>query len=138
MRQATVIRLRAERRIGQLLKATVKRGNPQLSTRSTIGLTKLGITRDQSSRYQKLASVPVKVFNKYLATAQQPSTGGLVRLSPTQHEGPTVGHNVVSKLDLDDDSVALILTDPPYEFEHYEKLAELASATLVPGGLCLA
>lgn len=32
-------------------------GNPQLSSDSTIGLAQIGITRDQSSRYQSLASM---------------------------------------------------------------------------------
>ena len=40
---------------------------------------------------------------------------------------------------LDDDSVDLFLTDPPYaEVDLYEKLAELAAAKLKPGRLCLA
>jgi len=46
--------------------------------------------------------------------------------------------NVLSKR-LDNDSVDLFLTDPPYaEVELYGRLAELASAKLKPGGLCLA
>ena len=43
-RQCAIIRLRAERRIGQLLAGTVRAGNPQLSRKATIGLGKLGIT----------------------------------------------------------------------------------------------
>jgi hypothetical protein len=40
---------------------------------------------------------------------------------------------------LDDASVKMILTDPPYlQPELYGRLAELAAAKLMPGGLCLA
>ena len=40
---------------------------------------------------------------------------------------------------LDDDSVDLFLTDPPYaDLECYSKLAELAADKLKNGGLCLA
>ncbi len=40
---------------------------------------------------------------------------------------------------LDDASVKLFLTDPPYaEVDLYGRLAEMAAAKLVPGGLCLA
>jgi hypothetical protein len=40
---------------------------------------------------------------------------------------------------LDDDSVDLFLTDPPFDdIEGYERLAELAAAKLKPGRLCLA
>ncbi len=40
---------------------------------------------------------------------------------------------------LQDDSVDLFLTDPPYaRTDLYERLAELAAAKLKPGGLCLA
>ena len=56
-RQCAIIRLRAERRISELLAATIKPGNPQLSPEVTIGLGKLGITRNQSSKWQAVASV---------------------------------------------------------------------------------
>src|SRR5208283_1372293 len=43
-RRCQELRLRAERRIGELLAKAVQAGNPQLSYRSTIGLGKLGIS----------------------------------------------------------------------------------------------
>ncbi|MBA4105611.1 MAG: hypothetical protein C0485_07610 [Pirellula sp.] len=47
-RQATIIRLRAERRIGELLAQSVKRGNPKV-TRGDFSLP-AGITKNQSSK----------------------------------------------------------------------------------------
>ena len=50
-----------------------------------------------------------------------------------------VGDMTVLHDRLEDDSVDLVLTDPPYaDTGSYEQLAELAAAKLCPGGLCLA
>lgn len=38
-----------------MLKETVKAGNPQLSTPSTIKLKEVGVSRDDSSKWQKIA-----------------------------------------------------------------------------------
>jgi hypothetical protein len=43
-------------------------------------LTDLGISRDQSSRWQKLASVPAHEFEAALADpVEMPTTGGILR-----------------------------------------------------------
>jgi hypothetical protein len=145
-RQCAVIRLRAERRIGQLLASTIKRGNPQLCPKVTIGLGKLGITRKQSSRWQLAATVPDADFEKYLASKCDLTTGGVLRLVKREPVmgGPSGGDILTgpaSRLwnSLTDDSVDLFLTDPPYaEIDLYSELSELAAAKLKPGGLCLA
>ena len=75
---ATEIKVRAERRCGELLRTSAERGerqsvgNPQLSNASTIAptLAVLGITRDQSSRYQQLAAMPDEHFETAVATAK--------------------------------------------------------------------
>ena len=146
-RQCAVIRLRAERRIGQLLAGTVRAGNPQLSPKATIGLGKLGITRNQSSRWQLAATLPENEFERYLAGKGELSTTAIVKLAKVKPPamGARSGGNIltgdVSRLfdHLDDDSADLFLTDPPYDrIDLYEKLAELAAAKLKPGCLCLA
>jgi hypothetical protein len=62
------IKIRAERRLGELLAATVRPGNPELSNDSTID-TRLpeGVSRDQSSAWQRIATIPEDVFEEYLA-----------------------------------------------------------------------
>lgn len=62
-RDASEVRILAERKAGELLKETPKHpgGNPNLSQSSTgspATLPELGVTRDESSRWQKLAAVP--------------------------------------------------------------------------------
>ena len=73
-RKACEIRLRAERKAGQLLKATEKakgaaepgtnRGATRSSetTASNKTLSDIGVTKDQSSKWQKLADVLTKAF----------------------------------------------------------------------------
>ena len=63
-RQACEIRLRAERRWGQLYKAgeKAKGGNPTLSQAATGSLGSMGVSRTQSSRWQRLSEVEDDVF----------------------------------------------------------------------------
>lgn len=81
------IRMRAERRAGELLKETKASGERTkpadtlrqgpLSRRATTGktLTDLGISRDQSSRWQQLAEVPDEHPPLTLRTSRTPAVG---------------------------------------------------------------
>ena len=90
-RKAIEIRIRAERRAGELLKAAKDagqrhngRGNnrPKLDSRSSIPtptLTEIGISADQSSDWQKLAEIPEAEFESALKPAcSMPSTIGVL------------------------------------------------------------
>jgi hypothetical protein len=78
-RQACEIRLRAERRMGQLLRDMEKeRGRPAKASRRAT-LSDLGVSRNQSSRWQKLADMPDEQFDRALSVADQhPSTSGII------------------------------------------------------------
>lgn len=74
---ATEIKVRAERRCGELLKATADSG--QRATRGVNverydidkpTLSDMGLTRDESSRYQQLAAMPTEHFETAVATAK--------------------------------------------------------------------
>jgi hypothetical protein len=75
--RATEIKVRAERRAGQMLAAAKEsgdrrgKGNPQLSNAGTFGLSDIGITKNESSRWQKLASVPDEQFEQAVAAAKE-------------------------------------------------------------------
>jgi len=94
-RQACEIRLRAERRSGQLLaemekaKGTAGSGSNQhevWSHRSTAPvLSDLGISKDQSSQWQKLAKVPDEEFEEAVR-AERPSTSGIIAASAPRPE----------------------------------------------------
>jgi hypothetical protein len=86
-RKAAEIRIRAERRAGQLLREMKENGQrkgrggkeAQMSMSATIGLPDLGITRDQSSQWQKLADIPEKEFEDEIRrSGGPPCTEGIL------------------------------------------------------------
>jgi hypothetical protein len=150
-RRCTELRLRAERRLGELLAGTVRRGKPQMSPDVTFKLRDLGITRNQSAKWQSAATLPAADFERYVTTNREPTTAGLLKLVHEHRRaeaaagGPRSGGHILTApastlwQRLDDASVDLFLTDPPYsEIDLYRDLAELAACKLKPGGLCLA
>jgi hypothetical protein len=90
-RQACEIRLRAERRCGQLLrqreKAKGAQGNPggqgapivRSDGVTTQTLSDIGVSKQQSSDWQKMADIPDDDFEAALAVAgPKPTTGGVI------------------------------------------------------------
>jgi hypothetical protein len=74
--QATEIRLRAERRAGELLRDMADRGERAVrknmkSQPATSKLSDLNINKSQSSRWQKLAETPDGAFEELVAHAKQ-------------------------------------------------------------------
>jgi hypothetical protein len=87
-RQACEIRLRAERKAGKLLAEMEKakpRGSNQHKERSrdvtgpTPTLLDLGISKKQSSDWQKLAEIPQRDFERSLKESERPTTAGIIR-----------------------------------------------------------
>jgi hypothetical protein len=106
-RGCITIRLRAERRMGELLKETKQtgeratgrdagpgRGKKEKASGGTTPLTtlsSLGLSRDQSSRYQKLAEVPAKEFEEALVDpATMPSTEGIINRAAVVQSPPVI------------------------------------------------
>lgn len=80
---ATEIKVRAERRCGEMLRDAAENGqratkdsgqnqHDRVSHDATPTLRDLGITRDQSSRYQKLAAMPAEHFEAAVARVRLP------------------------------------------------------------------
>ena len=97
-RQACEIRLRAERRAGQLLaemekaKGARERGTERGTTRShdvtaSAGQTldDLGVSKRQSSDWQKLAKLPDEEFEEAVR-AERPSTSGIIAAGAPRSE----------------------------------------------------
>ena len=140
--------------MGEILDKSVRRGNPKLqrSQPATFGkLADLGITKSESSRWQTAATLPAEKFERYVESAREPSTAGVLNLV-REHEreqaaanGPKAGGNIFTAPAaslwnrLTDNSVDLFFSDPPYkEIDRYEEMAKLAANKLKDGRLCLA
>jgi hypothetical protein len=80
-RQACQIRLRAERKAGQLLAQTIRKGGDKKSkSADTTSILKAnGISKDQSSQWQKLGAMSQHQFDLAIGAATLPTTKGLVR-----------------------------------------------------------
>lgn len=162
------IQTRAERRAGQLLAETErdKGGNPLFTTRSAkrqvASLGQLGLTRDQSSRWQKLAAIPEAQFESDLTQSLEEIgsvSSNLIlraekrrlgedynkdrarkqaRLTESLHTGVRKGDFREVLMDIPDASIPLILTDPPYPKEFlplWSDLGKFAAQKLAPGGI---
>jgi hypothetical protein len=87
--QAAEVKLRAERRGGQLLASIITRGGDRKSNAraESLKLADLGIEHNQSARWQREAAVPEEVFEEYVASAKKSgkdlTTQGLLRLERT-------------------------------------------------------
>lgn len=99
--QCGEIKLRAERRGGELLSETDKHkgGRPSKTSNtmlpvSTPTLEDLGIDKMESSRMQKIAAIPEKVFEQHIKEVQENreelTTAGLLRVAAGK---PHVSHN---------------------------------------------
>ena len=98
IRKAEEIKLRAERRAGELLKETVERGGTganqykELKSKGTT-LADIGISRDQSSKWQKIANIPEEKFENYLEVEEELSTNGVLRVAKNVHVSNNSGEN---------------------------------------------
>lgn len=98
---AAEIRLRAERRLGEFLAEMDLRSRRQENINRNLRsptpmtsektLSELGYTKNQSSRWQKIASIPVEKFETYIATikkeGEELTTAGTLRLIPKPPNG---------------------------------------------------
>lgn len=100
-RQAAEIRIRAEVNAGGLLagsdKAKSSKGNQYTeeldrSCRATgpKTLSDMGVSKDQSSKWQKMAAIPKREREGYLAQPGIPSTEGMIRAHELKQNPPPV------------------------------------------------
>lgn len=100
---ATDIRLRAERRGGEILREMAQRGerddgrgnrNPSLKSQTaTPKLDDLGVTKTQSSRWQRLAELPEDKFEAKVSSAKDKAVASLDKASEFAHRTSFTGDN---------------------------------------------
>jgi N6-adenosine-specific RNA methylase IME4 len=91
VRKAEEIKIRAERRAGEILKTMVKakgaiepgtkRGTTQSEGKTASTYADQGIDKRDASMWQKIADIPEEKFEQYIATAPEITTAGAVRLA---------------------------------------------------------
>jgi N6-adenosine-specific RNA methylase IME4 len=132
--QCAEIKVRAERRAGELLKVTEKHpgGNPNLShdvTGYPPSLDEIGISRKQSSRWQAIASIPEPVFEEHVARVKDSgelTSSGLLKLSKKLRIDVPVSVGVQETCAIDDLSSLVasgkrfgcIYADPPWKYDN--------------------
>jgi len=155
-------KLRTQRILGGLLKESNVSSNRALGNQY-IGkvtnndhtkLSDFGITKNESSAFQKIASLPEETFEKEIETAKAESnkrieltTSRMLKVAKefekeetikdNQKKGSTInissdlidyrlGHFVEQFKDIPDGSIDCIITDPPYPLEYIECWTNLA------------
>ncbi len=170
-------KIRTQRILGGLLKESEvsrnsggDRGNQYTGGKVTSNdhakLSDFGITKNDSSTFQKIAELPEDIFEKEIAIAKDESkkrielTTSRVLIAAKEFEKQTKRSeqaeagkdkeiNVDFRLgdfeqvfaDIPDGSVDCIITDPPYPYEFIEvwtKLSRFAKRVLKPNGFCVA
>ena len=142
--QATEIRMRAERRAGELLREmeknkgavpgkTGRKGQPVLDTKPK--LADLGVSKTQSSRWQKLAALDADKFERHVERASTDAYDRMTRrfVKEAEIEEAQERHSKIIEHGCTvDDLVALaasgfrasvIYADPPWPFTHWSELA---------------
>jgi DNA polymerase III subunit gamma/tau len=159
------VKIRAQRRCGEILGSEIKHGGDRKS-KSRFNhrtLKDLGINKNQSRCWQILANWPARTFEKYLAEIKESNheltaigvyrAANGYRRARKQDLQPVAGaemvktpirirtiagdfRNYIDKFE----NIDAIITDPPYAKKHlglYEDLARFAGKVLKPGGSLL-
>jgi N6-adenosine-specific RNA methylase IME4 len=117
---AMEVRLRAERRAGELLVAIPKNagGRPRTGPRvvrvfSEPTLAELGVSKRQSSTFQQVAGVPERVFEEYVSAP----SGRLSRNALLREDRRAGQHAPVTPPPLPVGEWNVLLADPPWRYE---------------------
>ena len=137
--QAAIIKVRAERKLGQVLRKTLA-GNSAPGNRNTnrshdattpFRLKDLRITKSDSSRAQQISRLPKAVFDRHVAecidSGTTPTTAGLLRLAkqreaagnvpPTPPSVPGFVADLQSLID-EGQKYSTIYADPPWKHQN--------------------
>jgi N6-adenosine-specific RNA methylase IME4 len=142
---ATDIRLRAERRAGELLAEMKQRGERdpggkgKIESRPTTQLKDLGVTKTQSSRWQALAAIPQEKFESVVADARSKVDRAVrnavreveIELERETYRARTEQGGTVVDLEALASSgkrFGVICPDPPWKFEPYSDKGKQRSA----------
>ena len=139
IRKAEEIKLRAERRAGELLKETIRKpeeGRPVEVSKGTT-LIDMGISRDQSSKWQKIASISEEKFENFLSVQKELSTSGILNFKKNLDRQERVETTETPRLE---GKYKIIYADPPWKYgsDYQDKFGHARShySTMDQSELC--
>ncbi len=132
---ATEIRVRAERRAGEVLAEMKARGERDaggrgpVELRPAIQLKDLEVTPSQSSRWQRKAAMPKEEFEQHLAAAKKAAVASLDKAATqaekrerrADRERELAEKTVAAAAALGRKVYGVIYADPPWRFEPYSR-----------------
>jgi len=163
---AAEIKLRAERKLGELLKETerAKGGRPPeqkplTSCQEFPTLPELGVSYKQSSRWQRIASIPEEKFERHIAEVkaknEELTTASAYKLTKELERDKRIEAEKIARSEAiadieirhgdfkevlqDIHDIDAIITDPPYPYEFincFSELGKYASEHLKEDGFC--
>lgn len=144
IRKAEEIKLRAERRAGELLRETPKnKGGGDVRNHRYNGVTgektlsEIGISKDQSSKWQKIASIPEEKFENFLSVQKELSTAGVLNFKKNLDRQERVETTETPRLE---GKYRIIYADPPWKYgsDYQDKFGHARShySTMDQSELC--
>jgi len=141
IKKAEEIKLRAERRAGELLKddTNIVKGSNQMSkgTTSKKTLSEIGVTRDQSSKWQKIADIPEDKFEIYIEVQDALTTAGVLNFKKNLDRQERVETTETPRLE---GKYRIIYADPPWKYgsDYQDKFGHARShySTMDQSELC--
>jgi N6-adenosine-specific RNA methylase IME4 len=123
---ATEIKIRAERRLGELVRELSPHpGNPQLCHDGTNGKLPAGVSPKESHRWQRMAGVDEDAFEGYIVEVRQTekplTTAGVLRLARKPSPAPDEAGCVVDDLHAlvaGGKRFGTIYADPPWRYDN--------------------
>ena len=122
------IKIRAERRAGEILKETElnKGGRPSKNRSSdSTSLSDIGINKDQSSTWQRIADIPKEEFESHVTekkeAKQELTTAGLVKVAKSKEreaKREKIVEEIVETAELTG-KYSVILADPPWRLQDH-------------------
>jgi N6-adenosine-specific RNA methylase IME4 len=123
---ASEVRLRAERRAGEMLIEMAEKGERPLGRKKEshdVTLSALDVTRMQSSRWQQIAAVPEELFEAYIAERRETESrklidqAGLLAIAKAQQKAAVAELIRNEPEPLPDGPYRVIVADPPWRYE---------------------
>jgi|1_EtaG_2_1085319.scaffolds.fasta_scaffold16790_2 N6-adenosine-specific RNA methylase IME4 len=120
---AAEIKIRAERKCGELLGDMAQRGERPQGRRKeshAVTLSDIGLSNKQSSRYQQIAKVPKADFEQHIAEVKDKggelTSAGVRRLVRAEHV-KDIASGVRKQIDVPEGKYGVIYADPPWRYD---------------------